>query len=165
MHAPSAEELLAMSGFEDFDFLEGEWTIRNERLTARLAGSTDWEFFDATSRVEKVMRSPDGVFGGNLDQMFVPALGFTGMTLRLYDPAAGLWSIYWSDTKSHRLFPPTVGRFVDGRGEFFGDDVEGGHPVRVRFMWTAGERPVWEQAFSTDGGETWEKNWVMRFER
>ncbi|MBX3575176.1 MAG: hypothetical protein KF694_22760 [Mesorhizobium sp.] len=44
---------------------------------------------------------PDGVYGGNLDQMFVPAKGFTGMTLRLYDPATGLWSIYWSDTISH----------------------------------------------------------------
>ena len=71
--------------------------------------------------------------------MFVPARGFTGMTLRLYDPETKLWSIYWSDTKSHKLFPPTIGRFDNGRGEFFGDDVEGGKPVRVRFDWTGGE--------------------------
>lgn len=154
-----------MSGFDDFEFLVGEWTITNEFLTRRLQGSTEWETFPATSRVEKVMPDADGVFGGNLDQMFVPARGFTGMTLRLYDPATGLWSIYWSDTKSHRLFPPTVGRFTDGRGEFFGDDVEGGVPVKVRFVWTGGEKPVWEQAMSADGGATWEKNWVMRFER
>jgi hypothetical protein len=48
---------------------------------------------------------------------------------------------------------------------FFGDDVEGTVPVRVRFDWTAGASPVWEQSFSTDGEKTWEKNWVMRFER
>ena len=102
---------------------------------------------------------------GNLDQMFVPARGFTGMTLRLYDPATRLWSIYWSDTKSFRLFPPTIGRFENGRGEFFGDDVEGGRPVRVRFRWTGGESPRWEQAMSADGGESWEMNWVMRFEK
>lgn len=102
---------------------------------------------------------------GNLDQMSIPARGFTGMTLRLYDPAVGEWSIYWSDTKSFRLFPPTIGRFNEGRGEFFGDDVEGGVPVRVRFLWTAGESPRWKQSFSTDGGRTWELNWVMRFER
>jgi hypothetical protein len=186
-----------MQGFGDFDFLVGEWRITNERLRQRLKGSTDWEVFPATSKVEKVMplpgtplpsaapqRSPtfdratgtidslrepvahpDVVFGGNLDQMFVPAKGFTGMTLRLYDPATGLWSIYWSDTISHRLFPPTVGRFEGGRGTFFGDDVEGGVPVKVRFDWTAGAAPVWEQAMSADGGRTWEKNWVMRFER
>ena len=154
-----------MQGFDDFDFLIGEWAIANEVLTRRLVGSTDWETFPATSRVEKVMRAPDGTHGGNLDQMFIPARGFTGMTLRLYDPATRLWSIYWSDTKTHRLFPPTVGRFEDGRGLFFGDDVEGGVPVKVRFVWTPGEAPVWEQAMSTEGGATWEVNWVMRFSR
>ncbi|MBX3529516.1 MAG: hypothetical protein KF849_02845 [Rhizobiaceae bacterium] len=159
-----------MAGFDDFDFLIGDWTVANEFLSRRLAGATDWKQFDATSRVEKVMRGPDGVFGGNLDQMVVPpsaatGAGFTGMTLRLYDPATGLWSIYWSDTRSHRLFPPTVGRFEDGRGVFLGDDVEAGQPVKVRFDWTGGERPVWEQSMSADGGRTWEKNWVMRFSR
>ena len=184
-------------GFGDFDFLVGAWRITNERLRERLKGSTDWEIFAATSRVEKVMplpgtplppatpqRSPtfdratgtidslrepvahpDGTYGGNLDQMFIPDKGFTAMTLRLYDPATELWSIYWSDTKSHRLFPPTIGRFDNGRGVFFGDDVEGGVPVKVRFDWTAGDSPVWEQSMSADGGATWEKNWVMRFER
>ncbi len=151
--------------FDDFDFLVGDWRITNERLTARLKGSTDWEIFAATSTVEKVMRAPDGIFGGNLEQMFVPEKGFTGMTLRLYDPTTELWSIYWSDTISHRLSPLTIGRFEGGRGVFFGGDVEGGMAVKVRFYWTAGVKPLWEQAMSADGGETWEKNWVMRFER
>ena len=144
-----------MAGFDDFDFLIGEWTVTNERLKARFAGCTEWEIFEATSKAEKVMPIPasqGGGFGGNLDQMFIPARGFTGMTLRLYDPATRAWSIYWSDTKTHRLFPPTVGRFEDGRGLFYGDDVEGGVPVKVRFVWTPGEAPVWEQAMSTDGG-------------
>ena len=154
-----------MGGFADFDFLVGEWKIANEFLTRRLVGASDWEHFNATSRVEKVMRGPDGIFGGNLDQVFVPERGFTGMTLRLYEPESGLWSIYWSDSKSHRLFPPTVGRFGSGRGVFHGNDFEGGRPVKVRFDWTAGENPVWEQSMSADGGRTWEKNWVMRFSR
>ena len=158
-----------MSGFDDFDFLIGEWKITNEFLKGRLVGLNDWEMFPATSKVEKVMPITDGSnaggHGGNLDTMFVPSRGFTGMTLRLFDPKTGLWSIYWSDTKSFRLFPPTIGRFENGRGVFFGDDMEGGVPVRVRFDWTAGNSPVWEQSFSTDGEKTWEKNWVMRFER
>jgi len=154
-----------MPGFDDFDFLIGDWNIANERLVGRLKGSSAWERFPATSRVEKVMADPQGVHGGNLDQMYVPAKGFTGMTLRLYDPATELWSIYWSDTWSHRLFPPTVGRFDGPVGTFFGDDVEGGVPVKVRFLWTRETDPVWEQAMSADGGETWERNWVMRFAR
>ena len=153
-----------MGGFDDFDFLVGEWHIANEFLSRRLVGAGEWEHFGATSCVEKVMRAPDGVFGG-LDEMYVPERGFTGMTLRIYNPASSTWSIYWSDSKSHRLFPPTVGRFENGRGVFFGDDVEGGRPVKVRFDWTAGESPVWEQSMSADDGSTWERNWVMRFTR
>ena len=148
------------AGFADFDFLIGEWTVENEFLKARLAGSAEWERFSSTARCFKVM---DG--HGNLDEIAIPARGFTGLTLRLYDPAAKLWSIYWSDTKTCRLFPPMTGRFDDGRGEFFGDDTEGGKPVRVRFHWTPGDSPKWEQAMSADGGKSWELNWVMRFTR
>ncbi|HEY6632317.1 MAG TPA: hypothetical protein VIZ90_12760 [Rhizobiaceae bacterium] len=158
-----------MAGFDDFDFLIGRWAIANEVLKTRLVGSDEWETFPANASVEKVMPIPAGPHagghGGNLDTMFVPSRGFTGMSLRLFNPDTGLWSIYWSDTKSFRLFPPTLGRFENGRGAFFGDDVEGGVPVRVRFDWTVGDRPVWQQSFSTDGEKTWEKNWVMRFER
>ena len=148
------------AGFADFDFLIGEWTVENEFLKERLADASEWERFSATSDVRKVM---DG--HGNLDEIAIPTRGFTGLTLRLYDPATQLWSIYWSDTKSCRLFPPMTGRFDNGRGEFFGDDTEGGKPVRVRFHWTGGDSPKWEQAMSADGGRTWELNWVMRFTR
>jgi hypothetical protein len=38
-------------------------------------------------------------------------------------------------------------------------------PVLVRFLWLPGTSPRWEQAMSADGGETWEVNWLMRFEK
>ncbi|MEN3609179.1 hypothetical protein AAH979_06480 [Plantactinospora sp. ZYX-F-223] len=40
-------------------------------------------------------------------------------------------------------------------------------PIRVRYEWnkTDPQHPVWEQSFSPDGGETWEKNWVAVFSR
>src|SRR4051812_37200193 len=99
------------AGFADFDFLIGEWKVDNQFLKERLAGSTEWERFGSTSVCERVM---DG--HANLEQISLPARGFTGMTLRLYDPSTKLWSIYWSDTKSCRLFPPMTGKFEDGRG-------------------------------------------------
>lgn len=36
-------------------------------------------------------------------------------------------------------------------------------PIKLRFLWTmaAPDVPRWEQAFSSDGGATWETNWVM----
>src|SRR6476469_7360520 len=50
-------------------------------------------------------------------------------------------------------------------GVFHGEDVHRGRPVLVRFTWSRGttECPRWEQAFSDDGGRTWETNWVMDF--
>ena len=59
------------------------------------------------------------------------------------------------------------GRFEDGVGTFYGEDVFEGRPIRVRFLWSD-ITPVsarWAQAFSPDGGETWETNWIMDFTR
>ena len=60
-----------------------------------------------------------------------------------------------------------TGAFRDGVGTFHGDDTLGGKPIRLRFLWTlaAHDTPQWEQAFSADGGTTWETNWVMTFTR
>lgn len=152
-------------GAGDFDFLFGAWRIVNERLTARLVGSADWERFEAHGACRPIL---GGI--GNIDD-FRPQgdgwQGFEGALLRLCDPATGLWSIYWADNVRCTLFPPLVGRFVAGEGEFFGDDQHEGRPVRVRFRWTGiGPRTArWEQAFSADGGATWETNWIMRFTR
>jgi hypothetical protein len=146
-------------GRNDFDFLIGSWAITNIRLKQRLAENDDWYEFPATSVCRKILMGT-----GNLEEMDIPQQAFAGMTVRLYNPRDGLWSIYWSDSRSNTMFPPTLGRFEDGRGVFLGEDIDDGRPVRVRFLWTPSrETPRWEQAFSIDGGETWETNWVMKF--
>jgi hypothetical protein len=67
----------------------------------------------------------------------------------------------------HRLEPPVVGGFSGGIGTFYGDDVFKGRPIRVRFQWSAitATSCHWEQAFSPDGGKTWETNWIMDIKR
>ena len=73
--------------------------------------------------------------------------------------------LYVANHQSH-LDPPLVGSFVDGVGTFRCDDTWDGRPIVVRFLWSTGpEAPRWEQAFSADGGQSWETNWVMDFER
>ena len=156
--APSAARATA----GDFDFLEGSWVVHHRRLKERLAGSEEWEEFDS---VADAVRFFDGA--GSFDRGHLGALGWSGMSLRLFDPARDEWTIWWASDADGRLQPPVHGRFVDGRGEFHGDDEHEGTPVRVRYVWSR-ITPVsarWEQAFSTDGGGTWETNWVMELER
>ena len=151
-----------MSSSHDFDFLHGDWQVRNRRRTDFLAPDGDWEEFPAVSRCRPLF---DGA--ANLDEIDMPALGAKGATLRLFDRETEEWSLNWAASRSGKLFPPVVGRFEGDRGEFYGDDTHEGKDVRVRFVWSGvsltGAR--WEQAFSVDGGETWVTNWTMDFSR
>ncbi|CAN5374648.1 hypothetical protein BH10ACT7_BH10ACT7_02550 [soil metagenome] len=146
----------------DFDFLYGDWHVSNRRLGELFVGSTEWREFEATSWARPLL---GGV--GNVDEMDCPSEGFSGATIRLQDQASGLWSIYWADSTSGRLFPPVVGSFADGRGDFYGDDQVDGRPIRAHFIWSriTPDSARWEQEFSMDDGVTWETNWVMEFSR
>ncbi len=159
-----SETVQVRSTVGDFDFWMGRWNVHNRRLRERLAGSTEWEEFAATSVARKTL---DGL--GNEDVFRTQHDGgFTGMSFRFFDPRSAQWSIYWADSRRPGLLdPPVVGDFDGDVGIFEGDDELGGRPVRVRFTWSriATETPRWEQAFSADGGETWETNWVMDFSR
>ena len=115
-------------------------------------------------------------YNGNYDD-FIPATwkpGFVGMALRVFSPEAQRWSIYWLDNTTGGvdaatglLHPPVVGGFRDGVGIFEGQENFEGRPVRVRFEWSQMHTgaPRWQQAFSADGGATWEVNWVMEMAR
>ncbi|HWA60527.1 MAG TPA: DUF1579 domain-containing protein [Caulobacteraceae bacterium] len=145
---------------DDFDFLAGDWTLRNRRLKARFCGSRDWEEFAAVSHMQRAL---GGV--ANVDEIVFADRGFSGMTVRLFDVEQRRWSIYWVNSRDGRLQPPVHGGFMGDRGEFFGEDLDDGRFVAVRFLWLKrGPHggPRWEQAFSLDGRE-WETNWIMEF--
>ena len=148
----------------DFDFWFGSWDVRNRWLRRRLAGSDDWEEFDATVVARPLL---DGV--GNEDEFRTDhSGGFIGMSFRFFDPERRRWSIYWADSRRPgELDPPVFGTFSGDVGVFDGEDVNRGRPILVRFTWSGITTPTprWEQAFSDDGGRTWETNWVMDFAR
>jgi hypothetical protein len=146
----------------DFDFFMGSWKVHNRRLRKRLAGSDDWDEFEATVVARPLL---DGM--GNEDEFRTDYDGgFIGMSFRFFDPEKKLWSIYWADTRRcGELDPPVFGTFSGDTGVFEGDDTLEGSPILVRFIWSGvtTQTPRWEQAFSENGGETWETNWVMDF--
>lgn len=151
-------------GRGDFDFLVGRWRVAHRRLSERLAGSDRWESFAGLCETRPII---GGL--GNVDDnlLELPAGPYRAATLRAFDPVTRRWSIWWIDGRSMRLEPPVHGRFENGIGTFLGDDSWNGRAITMRFIWsgiTAGAAR-WEQAFSTDGGVTWETNWIMDFRR
>ena len=147
---------------DDFDFLVGRWKVSHRRLSAPMSGSDDWSEFSGTAVARTYFNG-----GVSIDEFHFPTLGSRGLTVRLFDPRARTWSIYWLSSRDGRLQPPVHGGFDGGIGEFYGDDVHGGRAVRVRYLWSnISERSArWEQAFSADGGEIWETNWQMNLTR
>jgi len=151
-------------GRNDFDFLIGTWKVHHRALKKRLKGSTDWNEFDGDTVSRKIL---NGL--GNMDDNIIHRE--TGpvhaITLRLFNPESKEWSIYWSTDLTGTLDVPMIGVFREGRGEFYSQEVFEDRHIYNRFIWSkiTASSCQWEQAFSTDGGKTWETNWIMEFER
>lgn len=149
-------------GRSDFDFVFGHWHVHNRKLAdVTDPACEEWIEFDATSAAEPVL---GGL--GHTDRIWTDA--FEGFTLRQFDPGARVWRIWWASSgRPGHLDPYVEGAFTDGVGQFFCDDVLGGHRVKVRFRWTTRDvnAPRWEQAFSYDDGATWRTNWTMDLTR
>ena len=149
----------------DFDFYMGTWRVHHRRLKERLAGSDEWEEFEGTSRAWPIL---DGA--GNVDDnvLELPSGTYRAISLRTFDPETDHWSIWWLDGRTPgRLDPPVVGEFKHGVGTFLAADTFNGRRIIVRFVWSdiTDRTCRWEQAFSTDGGTTWEVNWIMESTR
>jgi hypothetical protein len=154
------------AGAHDFDFLRGDWRVHHRKLRDRLVGSQDWVEFDGTCTMRTLM---DGTSNVDDNVMNTPDGTYRGVGLRALDPKTGLWAIWWLDSRmpGNPLDPPVKGRFENGVGTFYSDDTLRGKPIRVRYTWShiTPKSAEWEQAFSGDGGKTWEINWHMDFER
>jgi hypothetical protein len=162
---PDLSRARARDGEHDFDFLHGTWRMHNRRLRHPLTGSNEWYEFDGTT-VERPLW--DG--RGNLEEYeatLPDGVRLRGLALRLYDPRTERWSIHWSNSVNGTLDAPMIGTFREGRGEFYSHEDYQGRMILVRFTWTSGgpDAAHWEQAFSADGGRTWETNWIMEFTR
>ena len=152
-------------GQHDFDFEFGHWKVHNRRLLHPLTGSNQWIEFDGT-----LVARP--IWGGRavMDEFDAdsPMGHQDGMTVRTYSPKSHQWYIYWTNSKTGAFgLPPTVGKFTNGRGEFYDQEEFNGRNIFVRFLWLASEpdKPRWEQAFSLDGGKTWETNYIITYTR
>jgi hypothetical protein len=149
----------ARDGQRDFDFHLGSWKTTLSRRLRPLTGTTTWASYEGTTVVRKVWNGRANLVELDVDG---PAGRIQGLSLRLYNPASGQWSLNFSNSAVGTLSPPTIGAFRDGRGEFYAQETLEGRAILVRFVISEVTRDScrFEQAFSDDGGRTWEANWI-----
>src|SRR5437773_2845822 len=153
------QQLKERDGQHDFDFEIGTWKTHLKRLVHPLTGSTTWVEYEGTTVVRKVLNGR-----ANLVELVAdgPAGHFEGVSLRLYNVESGQWSLNFANATDGVLAQPTIGEFRNGRGEFYDQESLHGRAILVRFviMPITADSCRFEQAYSDDGGKTWEVNWI-----
>lgn len=146
-------------GQHDFDFEMGTWKTHISRLQNPLTGSDTWVEYEGTSVVRPLWNGRSNLLELEVDG---PAGHIEALSLRLYNPQSHQWSLNFANSKVGSLSQPTVGEFKNGRGEFFDQELFNGRMILVRFVISeiTPNSCRFEQAFSDDGGKTWEVNWI-----
>jgi hypothetical protein len=151
----------ARDGAKDFDWEIGTWTTKVKVRRNPLSGTAaDWAEYQGTSVVKPLL---DG--HANFVELSVTGTRgkIEGGSLRLYNPKARQWSLNYASVGGGVLTAPVFGGFDDGgRGAFYGQDTLDGRTILVRFIVKriSPAEARFEQAYSTDGGQTWEDNWI-----
>lgn len=161
------------SDAHNFDLLIGSWRVLNRRKKGdyfspdqALGEEAEWEEFVGSDRFEKQL---DGRAVVEHWEATLPAgERALGYSVKAFEPATRQWAIIWIDNRNPLDFRPLYGTFTAGVGTFFQVvEASNGQPMHVRYIWDELTRTTarWQQAFSFDGGEHWETNWIMKFTR
>ena len=147
-------------GDNDFSWEMGTWTTDVRVRRNPLSGEAPkWVHYAGTSVVKPLL-------GGRANFVELSVAGTTGKieggSLRLYNPRSGQWSLNFASLSNGLLTAPVYGGFNGKRGLFYGQDMLDGRAIMVRFIITrvAPNEARFEQAYSADGGVTWEDNWI-----
>lgn len=150
----------AASQQHGFDWQFGAWNIHMSRLLHPLTGSTTWTPLDGSVLVRRL-------WGGRANLAEIQTQGPSGhlqfLSLRLYNPQSQQWSMLFAHSKDGVLNGPAlIGEFKDRRGVFYDQEPYQDRAILVRFTFRSltADSSRDEQAFSADGGQTWEVNWI-----
>jgi hypothetical protein len=149
------------SGAHDFDWEIGTWTTTVRVRTNPLSGEPpQWANYVGKSVVKFLL---DG--RANFVELSVSGSSgkIEGGSLRLYGSQSRQWSLNYANLRNGLLTSPVYGGFgADGQARFYGPDTLDGRAILVRFIITrvSSNQARFEQAYSTDGGVTWEDNWI-----
>ena len=160
--ADSAQGATSRDGQHDFDFEFGNWKTRlklSSRLRHPFTGPESWTVYEGTTVVHKIWNGKANMVELSVDG---PSGHVDGLNLHLYNPESHQWSLNFASSTGGTMSVPTVGEFRNGRGEFYDQEPINGRVLLVRNVWTVlGPNAChFEQAFSQNGGKTWEVNWI-----
>jgi hypothetical protein len=159
-HADAPTAPAARDGAHDFDWDIGVWKTHQKRLVHPLTGSTTWVEYQGTDEVRPIW---DGLNAG-LIEADGPSGHLEIYTIRLYNPDSHQWSIHFANRAVGAMgYPPAVGEFKNGRADFYDNETYNGRAIVLRFTVSEITSTTchFEQAFSADGGKTWETNFIV----
>jgi hypothetical protein len=147
-----------------FDFDLGAWKTHSTRLDHPLTGSHTWLTLDGTTTVKPIWAGR-----ANLAEYIAdgPAGHVQLLSLRWFNPNTHEWYLDFATPTGGTLGIPGTATFHDGRADFYDVEPLNGRSILVRFsIWKISPTTAQsEQAFSGDGGKTWEVNWINKYTR
>jgi hypothetical protein len=148
----------------DFDFDIGTFRLHSTRLLNPLTGSTKWTDTEGTSVVSRFWGGRGNLAEVHIDPPFGP-IDF--LALRWYSPNAHQWFLDFANAANGALGVPLAGVFHNGRLDLYDAETMEGKQTLVHFaIWpTTKDAGASEQAFSADGGQTWEVNYKTHYTR
>jgi hypothetical protein len=107
------------------------------------------------------------VWGGRANLAEIETQGPSGhlqfLALRLYNPQSHQWNLLFANSNGGVLRTPAlIGEFKDKLGVFYDQEPYNDRTILVRFTFRSltADSSRDEEAFSADGGKTWEVNWI-----
>ncbi|HVS77458.1 MAG TPA: hypothetical protein VHE11_11025 [Steroidobacteraceae bacterium] len=161
---PSVPPVSSDPAQHDFDWQFGDWKIHMQRLLHPLSNAETWTTYDGSVEVMKL-------WAGRANLAEIAASGPSGslqfLALRLFNPRSQQWALYFAHAGSDAVEAPMYGGFKEGHGTFYDEESLDGRSILGRFAFdsTDADSGRDEQAFSADGGRTWEVNWVNHLRR
>jgi hypothetical protein len=152
----------AHDGAHDFDFQIGMWNVDISKLVHNSDGTKTWIKLHGTHGVQALWGGRANIGVLEIDG---PQGHFEGMQLRLYNPHTHQWALSFASSRSGVLGAPSIGGFAGGHGEFLDTETENGHTVLSRSITRdiTARSYTDEAAASSDGGKTWEVNWIAHY--
>jgi hypothetical protein len=148
----------------DFNFLQGSFDVRAERLRDPFDPGSGWIRSDATATATARTHFAGAV---SLDELWFAAERRFALAIRLFDPAARQWTVYGVTSDTGQLRAPVTGAWADGQCVLTGAGEYRGRPLLTRHTWSdvTGPSAHWEQSFSVDDGATWQPNAALDYVR